>query len=321
MRVFTTSAQTIREICRLLLSGEVVAIPTETVYGLAADALNPEAVEEIYRIKGRPPHNPLIVHIHDPAVAESYVHLNPVAQTLMDAFWPGPLTLVLPKKPLIPGIVTAELPTIGIRMPNHPSMLSILESIDRPLAAPSANPSNYISPTRVEHVIEGLEGKLKYVLDGGPCSSGMESTILDLSNPEKVTLLRPGPITISQIEKVIELSVLIPVRQEKSILTSPGQMKTHYCPRTPVTIGKQTNKGCVAWVHFLKSGFIDSASPKVEHFYLTRNQNPREAEANLYALLQQLDKGKFDEIVFDPVPEGEEWNAIQDRITRASSKK
>ena len=317
MRVFTDSAQDIREIAELLLRGEVVAIPTETVYGLAANALNPEAVKEIYRIKGRPSHNPLIAHIHDPAIAGDYVRLNATAERLIDAFWPGPLTLVLPKTPIIPGIVTAELPTLAIRMPDHPLMLSVLKQLGRPIAAPSANPSNYISPTRVEHVIQGLEGRLKYVLDGKSCARGVESTILNVCDPAHIKLLRPGPITLEQIETVIGMKVETGSIKtlSASVLTSPGQMKSHYRPHTPLTIGKSTQSEPIAYVHFSQSG---DYSPMEGHYFLTRQLDSREAEANLYDLLQKLDRANYREIVFDPVPEGENWNAIRDRLARAS---
>ena len=316
MRVYSNSAQDIGEICKLLLSGEVVAIPTETVYGLAADALNPEAVAEIYRIKGRPSHNPLIVHLHDATTAASCVELNPVAEQLMEAFWPGPLTLVLPKKPIIPEIVTAGLSTLGVRMPNHPVMLAVLNQLSRPLAAPSANPSNYISPTRVEHVVEGLEGRLKYVLDGGPCTRGVESTILDVSNPKTIKLLRPGPIAVGEIESAIHQQVSANTPDTiPSVLTSPGQMKAHYRPRTPVTIGVPRTKEAVAYIHFSQKDELEGAK---DHFFLSRSLNSGEAEVRLYDLLQQLDRGSFSEIVFDPVPDGENWNAIRDRLTRAS---
>ena len=210
MRVYTTSADHIQQVSQLLLDGEVVAIPTETVYGLAADALNPAAVQKIYEIKGRPVHNPLIIHVQSSLSAERFVHMNPSARKLIHAFWPGPLTLVLPKKECIPDIVTAGLPTVGIRCPRHPAMLAILQQIDRPVAAPSANPSNYISPTRVEHVTQHLQGRLKYAIDGGPCEAGLESTIIDLSEEDCPKLLRPGPINKAEIESVLGVHLIRP---------------------------------------------------------------------------------------------------------------
>lgn len=319
MRVFKPSADAILEISQLLLRGEVVAIPTETVYGLAADAMNPEAVEEIYRIKGRPTHNPLIVHIHDPSTAENFIQNNPVAQTLMDAFWPGSLTLVLPKRPIIPSIVTAGLDTVGIRMPKHPAMQSVLAKLNRPLAAPSANPSNYISPTRIEHVMDGLKGKLKYALDGGPCTNGVESTIVDACDPENVILLRPGPITISQIEQIIGQSVGIKSSssaEKLTVINSPGQLKKHYSPRTPIFIGKTHLSGNIAYVHFSQTAGSVSSGPN--HFFLSYKLDHKEAESHLYTLLQELDKKEYDTIAVDLIPHGEQWNAIRDRLTRAS---
>ncbi len=333
MRVYTTSADHIQQVSQLLLNGEVVAIPTETVYGLAADALNSVAVQKIYEIKGRPAHNPLIIHVRSSESAERFVHLNPSAHKLIHAFWPGPLTLVLPKKDCIPEIVTAGLSTVGIRCPRHPAMHAILEQIDRPLAAPSANPSNYISPTRIEHVTQHLEGRLKYAIDGGPCEAGLESTIIDLSEENCPKLLRPGPINKADIESVLGSTLFDPKKDaegtcsDSDIVTSPGQLKVHYSPHTPITLLKQHESfpqlkadQRIATIHFTSKRKNESEeNPSVSSFTLTSCEDPKEAANNLYELLQRIDAEGFEMITVDPIPNGPEWAAIRDRLNRAAS--
>ncbi len=337
MRVYTSSAENHKVISQLLLRGEVVAIPTETVYGLAADALNPLAVEKIYQIKGRPVHNPLIIHVPTSQAAGRYVELNPAALKLIEEFWPGPLTLVLPKKPCIPAIVTAGLPTVGIRCPRHPAMHAILELIDRPLAAPSANPSNYISPTTVEHVVQHLHGRLQYALDGGPCEAGVESTIVDLSTPDRPRLLRPGPIPLSQIEQTLGQSVARHASTEshessstQSIITSPGQLKVHYSPSTALTLLRSphlpasisSQSSSVAIIHFgtLPETFATANAASIETFQLSTPDNAKDAEKHLYRLLQQLDGKSYAHIYVMPLPEDDAWLTIRDRLGRAACK-
>lgn len=335
MRVFTTSADHLQQVSRLLRQGEVVAIPTETVYGLAADALNAEAVAKIYEIKGRPEHNPLIIHVPTLVSAERYVILNPTAEKLMQTFWPGPLTLVLPKKPCIPAVVTAGLPTVGIRCPRHPAMQSVLHQLDRPLAAPSANPSNYISPTRVEHVMQHLSGRLEYALDGGPCESGVESTIVDLTNDSSPKLLRPGPITVDEIEKVTGIVFRSHVLESESsdspiAINSPGQLKLHYSPRTPLTLLKtgkfpEVNSLLpgqkVALLTFSQPTLHSAELPAaVEVYLLSKNGNHREVEGKLYETLQQLDAQDYAHIYVESIPAGSQWLAIRDRLTRAAAR-
>lgn len=337
MHVFASNPKDIQEVCQLLRKGEVVGVPTETVYGLAADALHAEAVDRIFHIKGRPLHNPLIIHIGTASSADRYVRVNATAQRLMDAFWPGPLTLVLPKRNCIPDNVTAGLSTVGIRCPQHPALQKILQCLDRPLAAPSANPSNYLSPTRVEHVVEHLKGRLQWVLDGGPCERGVESTILDLTDPQHIQLLRPGPLSLESLEQVAGTSIASrnePATSDSedsaAARTSPGQLALHYSPRTPLrllTAGASSSaieagKAPVARVHFSDQAAAHcSESPSEHHFFLTHQEEAKEAEHNLYALLQQIDHGDFSEIRIDPIPEGSAWNALRDRLTRASARR
>ena len=335
MRVYSTSAEHLQQVSQLLRKGEVVAIPTETVYGLAADALNAEAVVKIYEIKGRPEHNPLIIHVPTLASAERYVVLNPTAEKLMLRFWPGPLTLVLPKMPCIPSVVTAGLPTVGIRCPRHPAMQSVLQQLDRPIAAPSANPSNYISPTRVEHVLQHLTGRLEHALDGGPCESGVESTIVDLTDEQSPKLLRPGPISVAEIEKATGIVFSNNTQNSGSAHTpttvnSPGQLKLHYSPRTPLTLLKKGEKPKinslnpsqkVALLTFSKiTEQSNERSSAVELSELSKNSDHREAEGRLYETLQQLDRQNYAHIYVESIPEGPQWLAIRDRLTRAANR-
>ena len=321
MHTFKPSDESTEAIVKLLKQGKVVALPTETVYGLAADGKNPDAVREIYRIKQRPVNNPLILHVSSIESATQLVELNPLAEQLMSAFWPGSLTIVLPKKNAVPDLVTAGLPSVGVRMPNHPWMLQILTKLGRPLAAPSANPSNYISPTNVEHVRSALSNRLDYVLDGGQCTSGIESTIVSMVDPKNPILLRPGPITKSDLECTLGRPLLEKIENsapKNRPVDSPGQFKKHYSPRTPLVIEEiaSLDTADVAYLHFKRSS---SRSDSNNHFYLSDKADLREAENNLYSLLHQIDQGDFKKIVVDPIPSGSEWNAIRDRLNRASN--
>jgi L-threonylcarbamoyladenylate synthase len=320
MRVFDTSAASLDAVASILRRGGVVGIPTETVYGLAANALNPAAVEEIYRIKGRPSHNPLIVHIDGLSRAEWFAQWNPIAEQLANAFWPGPLTIIVRKRDSIPDVVSAGLPTVGLRAPSHPVMQEILSRLEFPLAAPSANPSNYLSPTQASHVVEHLDGKLDYVIDGGACKRGVESTIVDTTQPGRVTILRPGPISAESLSKVLGVEVQSKgFDPAQSVLTSPGQMRIHYSPRTPLSVGRMADglAAPCACVHFEETSH---AGEHNNHFFLSRNGDPREAESRLYALLQELDAGNYAHIHVDSPPETPDWDAIRDRLSRASKR-
>src|SRR5688572_29815393 len=231
----STSAEDIQRAVALLREGRLVAIPTETVYGLAADATSEPAVRRIFEAKRRPPTNPLIVHVADVETAKRYAaHWTHSAQTLAEAFWPGPLTLVLQKTPAIPGVVTAGRATVGLRAPNHPLALQLLRAFDGPIAAPSANRSNRVSPTTAQHVRDELGDAVDLVLDGGPCTVGIESTVLDLSG-DAPRVLRPGAVTREQIESLIgPMEVMKDSVTEVTLpATSPGQHAVHYAPRTP----------------------------------------------------------------------------------------
>ena len=195
-------------LARRLRAGDLVAVPSETVYGLAADALSAKACRKIFNAKGRPSSDPLIVHVGSIAQAASIAEIGPAARKLMRQFWPGPLTLVLPKKPVIPDIVTSGRPSVAVRMPAHPLFLKLLAETGTPLAAPSANPFGYVSPTTARHVQDGLGKRIKYILDGGPCEVGVESTIVDLRDPQRPRLLRPGQVTKADLERVLRKQVV-----------------------------------------------------------------------------------------------------------------
>lgn len=291
----------------LLSQGQVVALPTETVYGLAADATNGEAVARIYAAKGRPSFNPLIAHVSDEAMASDLIHMTPLAHTLARAFWPGPLTLVLPLRADSPiaSLVTAGLPTLAVRCPNHPIPQAIIKGLGRPLAAPSANPSGRISATRAEHVLSGLKGRLPLILDGGPTQSGLESTIVAL-DAEIIQLLRPGPITKEQ------LSAFGPVEEAKEgvALQAPGQLASHYAPHQPVRLNVSHAKKDEFFIGFNK---IDG------NINLSSSGDLTEAAARLFEALHQAEVSGAARIAIAPIPHDGLGAAINDRLTRAAA--
>ena len=239
-QVLKSEPAAIARAAELLAAGQLVAFPTETVYGLGANALDPLAVLSIFQAKGRPADNPLIVHIHDRAQLDGLAEMPPLAAPLMDAFWPGPLTMLMRRKPAIPDQVTAGLPTVAIRMPSHPVALAMLRACDLPIAAPSANRSGRPSPTTAAHVLQDMEGRIPLILDGGPCAVGVESTVLDLSG-DVPCILRPGGVTREMLQQVLKLpvtvagSVLRPLQEGERAL-SPGMRYQHYAPRGKVTL-------------------------------------------------------------------------------------
>ncbi len=237
--------------CRLLQQGQAVALPTETVYGLAADATNPEAVAKIFAAKGRPADNPLIVHVSDMAMAEAVAVWNDQARKLAAAFWPGPLTVVLPKKEIIPAATSAGLATVGVRMPSHPVIAKVIADCGLPLAAPSANLSGKPSPTDAAEVLQDMQGRIPLVVDGGPCAVGLESTVVSLAG-EKPLLLRPGYVTKAQLEQTLGTPVEVAgaVFQEMAQSespASPGMKYKHYAPSAEVTIFMGTSAQYCEW--------------------------------------------------------------------------
>lgn len=305
------------EAARLIRAGELVAFPTETVYGLGADATNERAVAKIFEAKGRPHFNPLISHVADADEAQRFVQWTETADKLAAAFWPGPLTLVLPrlKGSTIALLTTAGLDSVAIRAPAHPMALELIRAAGVPIAAPSANRSGSVSPTRAEHVAESLGERVSLILDGGPCIVGVESTVLDLTG-ETPTLLRPGGATREAIEAVIgpvALSHVLP--NGDAARKSPGQLESHYAPSRPVRLAAasvQPDEGLLA--------FGPSPLPGARlTFNLSPSGDLTEAAANLFAQLRALDRPEIARIAVMPIPQTGLGLAINDRLRRAAA--
>lgn len=317
MRIVEPTAQSVAEAAALLRAGKLVAFPTETVYGLGGDATNDRAVAAIFEAKGRPQFNPLISHVLDATAAQVLVQWNETAEKLAARFWPGPLTLVLPraKGSPISLLATAGLDTVAIRAPSHSVAQALIRAADRPIAAPSANRSGAVSPTRAEHVAESLGERVQMILDGGPCLVGVESTVLDLS-AARPTLLRPGGATREGIEAVIgpiALSDAIPTGD--AALKSPGQLASHYAPSRPVRLDATSvsaDEGLLAFGPGAPQGAM-----------LTCNLSPSgdlgEAAANLFAMLRSLDRPGIGRIAVMPIPQTGLGLAINDRLRRAAA--
>lgn len=284
----------------LIAEGQCVAVPTETVYGLAADATDGEAVARIYEAKGRPSFNPLIVHVPDLGAAERIAVFNDTARALAAQHWPGPLTLVLPLKPEsgIASIVTAGLPTIALRCPAHPAMRDVLIAAGRPLAAPSANASGSISPTRAEHVLKSLGGRIPMILDAGPTAVGLESTIVAVGADGSLRLLRPGPVDLG-----------LPLETGGGI-EAPGQLASHYAPAKPLRLNA-TEAEPDEWL----IGF----GPVAGHATLSASGDLTEAAARLFGALHEAEAAPFARIAIAPVPEEGLGLAINDRLKRAAA--
>ena len=291
-----------------IAAGECVAVPTETVYGLAADATNGEAVARIYAAKGRPSFNPLIVHVADTEAARAFAHFNPVAQTLAQAFWPGPLTLVLPLRPDsgIAGLVTAGLATIAIRVPAHPAMQALLKATGKPLAAPSANASGRISPTRAAHVADSLDGRVGLIIDAGLTGHGLESTIVGVGEAN-VRLLRPGPIGAPLIEAATGLTLDI---AKRDTIEAPGQLASHYAPTKPLRLDAR-NAGPGEWL----IGFGDVRGDAT----LSATGDLVEAAAALFDALHAAEASAAERIAVAPISHTGLGAAINDRLRRAAA--
>ena len=306
------SPAALREAAHLLRAGKLVAFPTETVYGLGADATSDAAVAALFKAKGRPAFNPLIVHVDSAAAARELVAFDARAEALAEAFWPGALTLVLPRLPDCPVVlkVSAGLPTLAVRVPAHPLAIELLRETGRPVAAPSANPSGRISPTTAQHVAEGLGEQVALILDGGPCAVGVESTVIGLG-PGKATLLRPGGITREAIEALIG-PLAAP---QDARIEAPGMLGSHYAPRLPLRLEATRPKGREALLAFgrrVPDGFAAVLN-------LSPTGDLAEAAANLYAYLRQLDRPGLDGIAVMPVPNEGLGVAINDRLKRAAA--
>ena len=320
----TTFCDEIATAAEMLREGKLVAFPTETVYGLGADATNSSSVARIFESKGRPSFDPLIVHIEQLGDVHGFVSdFGPLAQQLAEAFWPGPLTLVLPKTDRIPDLVTAGLPGVGIRMPQHPVARELLRATKRPLAAPSANPFGGISPTTAQHVYDGLAGKIDGILDGGPCSVGVESTVLSLML-EQPTILRPGGLPIEEFEKVVGpvARVAADPSREDAAQPSPGMLSRHYSPRTCLFLceehesvapldGKRTG--------LLTYGDLPTGAGFAEIRQLSAESDLRTCAVNFFAALRSLDSHDLDVIIARKFPDKDLGVALNDRLRRASN--
>ena len=312
-----------------LQQGDLVALPTETVYGLAGIALNPQTVHKIYSLKGGPSYNPLIVHVSSIEHAEELAEFNDLARKVCDAFWPGALTIVLPKKQCVPGEITAGGNTVALRSPAHPLFREVLNMVRKPLAAPSANPSNRTSPTEAAHVLELFGENAPPVLDGGPCRLGMESTVLDLSVYQP-RILRYGPVKPKEIEEILARKLELPNGYEpgdKTMQKSPGTGTTHYAPKTPLLLCENINDlkalkpSDADWLIFPQKtdlpqkmkGFIDRV------FFLSANGKAEEIAQNLYKVLIEVDKkGASRLIALLPNQKNDQlYLAIRDRMNRA----
>ncbi len=304
----TADAAGVARAADLLRAGALVSFPTETVYGLGADATNDHAVARIFEAKGRPRFNPLIVHVPSLDAVSEIAVLEGVALDLAQAFWPGPLTLVLPLKPGGPlsALVSAGLPTVAVRVPAHPLAQDLLETTGVPIAAPSANPSGRISPSTAQHVLDGLSGRIAAVLDGGPCEVGLESTIVGF-DPAPV-LLRPGGLPVEAIEAA--LGGPIATRQTSAGINAPGQLSSHYAPDAPLRLNAET-------VHpgerLLGFGHVAA------DLNLSPSGDLVEAAANLFGYLHRLDAGGNAPIAVSPIPDHGMGRAINDRLRRAAA--
>jgi L-threonylcarbamoyladenylate synthase len=296
----------------LIRAGRLVAFPTETVYGLGANALDASAVERIFAAKSRPKTSPLIVHVASIQMARELARAWPDhAETLAQAFWPGPLTLVLPKRPSIPDIVTAGLDTVGLRMPAHPVALELLRVAGRPIAAPSANRFTELSPVTADHVRASLGDAVDLILDGGPCSVGIESTVLSLAGPVPV-LLRPGIVSAEDIEALVG-PILRASDPQSGAHASPGQHAQHYRPRKPLfvlSVGQPLPGGPGAWLW--------RSAPREAHLSIRMPDTAVDYAARLYGTLHSLDHRDIDWIAVERVPQEPAWEGIADRLRRAA---
>tara|TARA_B100001093_G_scaffold298445_1_gene284574 strand:+ start:443 stop:1396 length:954 start_codon:yes stop_codon:yes gene_type:complete len=302
-----------------LISGDIIALPTETVYGLAANIYLDSALEKVFKLKKRPSYNPLIIHISNASILEQVAKNIPAkARELANIFWPGPLTLVLEKQDQIPDRITAGKPTVAVRVPNHPIALQLLKSLNFPLAAPSANPSGSLSPTLAEHVAQYFKEEINFILDGGPCSRGIESTIIGFENDDPI-LYRHGAISIEEIKKVIG-----PIKiknQNGKNPSAPGMLSRHYAPKTQLKIYEDLSLALmqdldkkIGVLSFKKNKKIKNEIPQE---ILSISGDLKEASKNLYAALHRLDQMNLDLIISSFFPEKDLGKTINDRLKRA----
>lgn len=320
--ILNASPQSIEECAELLRKDELVAVPTETVYGLAGNALSEVAVRKIFNVKGRPLIDPLITHFKDADAAFSHVLRSDLAEALAREFWPGPLTLVLDKMPTIPDLVTAGLNSAAVRVPRQPQMQALLQTLDFPLAAPSANPFGYVSPTLPGHVAQTLGPKIAAILDGGSCQHGIESTVLDLRDSGNIRLLRPGPICAEAIESLLGRKVIQAQASNstRGAQTSPGQLTKHYSPKTKIEI---VEHGRLEF--FAQKGTATVANKRPvgmeqdDIYWLSESGDLAELSKNFFATIQKLDRMGYKKFIIEAAPQRGLGVALNDRLRRAAS--
>jgi len=335
-RVYRPTPRNLAYLAKVLASGGLVAAPTETVYGLAADALNPKACRAIFRAKGRPANDPLIVHVDSLEQAGEVAVLNEAARQIARAFWPGPLTLVLPKQPGVPALVSSGLPSVAVRMPAHPLFRELIRRSGCPLAAPSANMFGYVSPTTAAHVRDGLGRRIGHILDGGAASIGVESTILDLRDPKHPALLRPGAVSREELEYVLGRKVAAYKRKvaAHTAAVAPGMLERHYSPRTPLTLVRKLTAPHVRRARpdeaFL---FIQKPTATKTSDCITKTANNvfwlcdargglAQAAHHLFDQLRSLDSGAWTRLHAELAPGQDALAlAINDRLQRAAAKR
>ena len=316
---------------RSLRDNHLVAIPTETVYGLAGNSLSESAVRKIFSVKGRPLIDPLISHFFSASAAFDHVIENPGARKLAETFWPGPLTIILPKKPTIPDLVTAGLPSAAIRVPAHPALRDLLRRLDFPLAAPSANPFGYVSPTRPDHVSMTLGSKITAILDGGVCQHGIESTIIDLRDEKTPKILRPGPISAQTLSETLDTRVRVDSaadRADDSALISPGMLKKHYSPKPKIEV-RRLGEALPVEIHAFpeeRTAIILNSKPgttaKITDniFWLSETSDLELIARNFFHLIQKCDQQGYARLIVEESPNEGIGIAINDRLHRAAAK-
>lgn len=328
-RTYRPSPRNLRLLAAALRRGELVAIPTETVYGLAANALDARACRKIFTAKRRPADDPLIVHVSDLRAAEQLAVFNDAARALAKSFWPGPLTLVLPKQAVVPGIVTSGQDTVALRSPAHPLARRLLKLAGIPLAAPSANPFGYVSPTTAEHVHAGLGRRIKHILDGGACPVGVESTIVDVSDPRRLRVLRPGAISAAQLGNALRAAgwrATVSQPKRKPQVLAPGLLDQHYSPHTPLSLCTRI-ASTLRHEPGAKTALVFWRKPaghvRKNWHWLSDAGSPEQAARSFYSVLRRTDAANHEHIVVEKAPAsaGHLGAAINDRLKRAAGKR
>lgn len=329
-RILDDSPANIERLVQALLADRLVGVPTETVYGLAGNALSQLACERIYRTKERPFHDPLIVHVLDLEMLDRVAIRDTRLSEIADAFWPGPLTVILKRRAAVPDIVTSGLDTVAVRIPAHPVFRHLAVAAGIPLAAPSANPFGYISPTTSVHVETQLGDRIEFILEGGPCAVGIESTILDLTSPAIPRILRPGGVTPNRIEAIIgpiDSSIVDAGENQGEAVLAPGLLDRHYSPTTPLHLRERVFRpaeletlptGVAALCFRRPTSTTGEVGARIH--WLTEGGNPVEAARRLFSALRDLDTAGYEAIEAEPAPDDGIGRAINDRLRRAAGR-